>query len=111
MKKKSRNLPSNPFYSDEPAVAKSKMADGMPVPNPNLAGKPNKVTDRDPGHMSGYAGFVKKPKLIVKTPKGPSTKIPGTPAPKKPGTPGTPLRMSGHAGAHRLGTPKPPKLK
>lgn len=99
MKKKARNLPSNPFYSDEPAVSKKQMADGMLVPPP-LYGKPNaKISDRTPGKLSGINNFAKKTKLPAKRAAPVSTKTPGA------------LRMSGHSGAHRVGAAKLPKIK
>lgn len=59
MKKKPRSAPSNPFYSSEPAVSRSKIAAKAPVPA-NLANRPPKTVDKAPGKMSGIAGFVDK---------------------------------------------------
>ena len=96
MKKRIRTQPSNPYYSDEPAVAKGLMADKAPVQNASLGNKPNKIVDRKPGKLSGLAGFTSKSKPAA----GPYAKVPafGTKA-KQPAT----LRMSGHSGAHRIG--------
>lgn len=99
MKKKARNLPSNPFYTDEPAVAKNKMADSMLVPPPLYNRPTGKVSDRNPGKLSGIAGFAKKTKLPTKKPAASGMK-----------TPGSSLRLSGHSGAHRIGAPKLPKM-
>jgi hypothetical protein len=62
VKKRIRTQPSNPFYSNEPAVAKGLMADKPPVQNASLGSKPSKTTPQKPGRMSGFAGFVDKHK-------------------------------------------------
>lgn len=59
MKKKPRSAPSNPFYSSEPAVSRTKIAAKAPVAA-NLANRPPKTVDKKPGQMSGVAGFVDK---------------------------------------------------
>lgn len=106
MKKKVKQTPNIPFYSDEPAVSKSLIADKPAVPG-NLANKPPKMVDKGPGKGSGLAGFVSKTKPIkrpsgIKSPKlGTSVSYP------KQGH----LRMSGNSGAHRIGAPKLPKVK
>lgn len=96
MKKRVRTQPSNPFYSDEPAVSKGLIADKAPVQNASLGNKPNKIVDKKPGKMSGVAEFTSKSKPHA----GSFAKLPafGTKA-KEPAQ----LRMSGHAGAHRIG--------
>jgi len=96
MKKRIRTQPSNPYYSDEPAVAKGLMADKAPVQNASLGNKPNKIIDRKPGKLSGLAGFTSKSKPAA----GSYAKVPkfGTQA-KEPAK----LRLSGHSGAHRIG--------
>lgn len=109
MKKKVRQSPNIAFYSDEPAVSKSLMADKPAVPL-NAANKPPaRVVDKNPGRESGLAGFVSKPHLPK---KGTGVKRPplGATA-KQPPKQGS-LRMSGHSGAHRLGVklPKLPKV-
>lgn len=60
MKKKPRIGPSNPFYSSEPAVSRKKIATQAPVPSAKLANAPAKTVDKQPGRMSGVAGFVDK---------------------------------------------------
>jgi hypothetical protein len=62
MKKRIRSQPTNPFYSNEPAVAKGLMADRPPVQSASLGSKPSKITPQKPGRMSGLAGFVDKHK-------------------------------------------------
>jgi hypothetical protein len=97
MKKRQRQQQAVPFYSDEPAVAKGLMADKPMIQNSSLGNKPNKVVDRKPGKLSGLASFTSKTKPRA----GTTAKVPafGTKA-KSPAT----LRMSGAAGAHRLGS-------
>lgn len=96
MKKRIRTQPSNPFYSDEPAVAKSKIADRPPVQNSSLGSKSPKGVDKHPGRMSGFDGFVSKAKPAAKN----SVKVPsfGSKA-KSPAQ----LRGSNNPKAHRLG--------
>ncbi len=62
MKKRIRTQPSNPFYSNEPAVAKGLMADKAPVQSASLGNKPSKFVPQKPGRMAGVAGFVDKHK-------------------------------------------------
>ena len=97
MKKRIRTPQAVPYYSDEPAVAKSEMADKPAVQNAALGNKPNKVVDKKPGRLSGVNDFTSKSKPRA----GSFAKVPsfGTQA-KEPAK----LRMSGHAGAHRIGT-------
>src|SRR6267142_7107849 len=97
MKKRIRTQQAVPFYSDEPAVAKGLMADKPPIQNASLGNKPNKIVDKKPGKLSGLASFTSKAKPHA----GSYAKVPafGTKT-KQPAT----LRMSGHSGAHRLGT-------
>lgn len=96
MKRRVRTQPSNPFYSDEPAVSKAAIADKPPVPSASLANKPSKPIDKNPGKMSGVAGFVDKHRLHGR--------------PMTPVTSNVPqmgkLRLSGHSGAHRIGGKK-----
>lgn len=104
MKKKVRASNSNPFYSNEPAVARSKMADMDLSPNGNLANSTPKMVDKKPGRLSGVAGFSggHRPKAGISTPTpklGSSAK----------GVPQATLRNSGHPQAHRLGGIKPLK--
>lgn len=108
MKRKVKQTPNIAFYSDEPAVSKSMIADKPPVMG-NLANKPPKPVDKSPGRESGLAGFVSKAHLpkkgtgVTRPPLGTAAK-----QPPKQGA----LRMSGHSGAHRLGMklPKLPKV-
>ncbi|SRR6266849_683944 len=96
MKRRIRTQPSNPYYSNEPAVARGLIAGKAPVPSGSLANQPNKIVDKKPGRLSGLAGFTSK----SKPPTGTHAKVPkfGTQA-KQPAK----LRMSGNANAHRLG--------
>lgn len=98
MKKKVKQQPNIPFYTDEPAVSKSLIADKALVPG-NLSNKSPKMVDKHPDQGSGLAGFVSK----TKPHKG-STHI-------SLAKPKGNLRMSGHSGAHRIGAPKMPKIK
>lgn len=99
MKRRVKAQPSNPFYSNEPAVASSKIASKAPVPNPNLANKPAKAVDTHPGKLSGVVGFVDKGKPRsgpsgIKLPKlGTAAKVPVMGK----------LKVSGHPGAHHIG--------
>lgn len=68
MKKKPRSSPSVPFYSSEPAVSRAKIASRAPVPA-NLASRPPKTVDRNPGKLSGVAGFVDKGRPRTGNPK------------------------------------------
>lgn len=106
MKRKTRTQPSNPFYSSEPAVARSKIASNAMVPNANLAGGANKTTDKHPGRLSGIAGFASKSKPGA-TPAVSS--IPKLGSPAKVPQQGS-LKSSGHPSAHRIGL-KLPKSK
>ena len=58
MKKRVRTQPTNPFYSDEPAVAKGLMADKGLVQNASLGNQTPKMVDKKPGRLSGVAGFA-----------------------------------------------------
>ena len=100
MKRRTRTQPTNPFYSNEPAVSISKIADKPPVLNASLGNKTPKMVDKHPGKMSGVADFASK----SKPPKGNShINLPtlGTKA-KQPAQ----LRLSGHSGAHQIGVKK-----
>lgn len=99
MKRRVRTQPTNPYYSNEPAVSTGQMADKAPVQNASLGNKTPKIVDKHPGRMSGVADFVSKGKPTGKN----TVKVPsfGTKA-KSPAT----LRMSGHSGAHRVGLKK-----
>lgn len=105
MKKRVRTQPTNPYYSNEPAIPISGMADKAMVPAP-IASKTPKMVDKHPAKLSGLADFTSR----SKPPKGnahiSSPKL-GTTA-KQPAQAGK-LRMSGHSGAHRIGGIK--KLK
>jgi hypothetical protein len=62
MKRRVKTQPSNPFYSNEPAVATGMIADKAPVQNASLGNKSGREIDKHPGRMSGIAGFVSKSK-------------------------------------------------
>lgn len=100
MKKRTRTQPSNPFYSNEPAVGTGLIAGKPLVQNSSLGNQPPKIVDKKPGRMSGVAGFASKGKLPSKpshisVPKlGTAAKVP------QQGK----LRMSGHTSAHRIGS-------
>lgn len=102
MKKKVRVKPSVPFYSSEPAVSKKLMADSTMSQSASLGNTPPKMVPKNPGRLSGIAGFSSKHKPSA---PGVNANIPklgtkaSSPASNK-------LRMSGHQGAHRLGAPK-----
>lgn len=102
MKKKIKQKPTVPFYSNEPAVSKKLMADSTMSQSASLGNNTPKMVDKNPGKMSGIAGFTSKHK-----PSAPGAKI----SPPKLGTVAKSpasgkLRMSGHASAHRVGAPK-----
>ena len=78
MKRKVRNEPAVPFYSTEPAVSRTRVADKPIVPNAGLASDVPSTVPKQPARASGLAGFVSK---------------------QKPSS----LRNSGHRGAHRIG--------
>lgn len=107
MKRRIRVQPTNPFYTNEPAVNRSLLADAGMSPNPNLANSAPRMVDKKPGRLSGLANFTSKSKppagnAHISTPKlGTAAKVPAQGS----------LRMSGHSGAHRLGAPKPLKMK
>lgn len=98
MKKRVRTQPSNPFYSNEPAVSRKLIADQGITQNASLGNTAPKMVPKKPGRLSGIAGFASKSRPAVKNnisvPKfGTSAKSPAQGH----------LRMSGHPGAHRVG--------
>lgn len=100
MKKKIKVKPTVPFYSNEPAVSKKLIADSTMSQSASLGNQTPKMVDKNPGKMSGVAGFESKHK--------PSASGIGVSIPKfgsKASKPAT-LRMSGHPSAHRLGASK-----
>jgi len=106
MKRRVRTQPTNPYYTNEPAIPISGIADKAPVQNASLGNKTPKMVDKHPAKMSGVAEFVSHSKPT----KGNShINLPklGTTA-KQPAQAGK-LRLSGHSGAHRIGAVK--KLK
>ncbi len=115
MKKRIRTQPTNPFYSNEPAVARGLIAGKSPVQNASLGNSTPKIVDKKPGKISGLAGFSehKKPRdqKIQKIPQVNPLKSGAakpSPVPKQGGS--GHLRMSGNPLSHRLGI-KPIKLK
>lgn len=77
------------------------MADQSLTQNASLGNQPPKMVDKKPGRMTGVGGFHNTSK-----PKSAPAKL--NTAGKMPGPSKSPpqqgkLRMSGHAGAHRLG--------
>lgn len=101
MKRKVRIEPAIPFYSNEPAVSRTNIADKPPVPNTGLANDAPPGVVTKPSRMSGIAGFADKSGPRHGGAKVAGMKI-GAPSPKQGS-----LRMSGHAGAHRIGLKKP----
>ena len=97
MKRRVRTQPTNPYYSDEPAVAKGLIADKPPVQESSLGSKTPKMVDKHPGRLSGIAGFADKHKPPQQKMQGKAPAFGGKA--KQPSQ----LRMSGHPGAHRLG--------
>jgi hypothetical protein len=86
VKKRVRTQPSNPFYSNEPAVATSKIADKALIPQ--ARGRTPKMVDKNPGKLSGLAGFMShtkpKAKNHVSVPKfGTKAKQPASMKPPK----------------------------
>jgi hypothetical protein len=97
MKRRVRTQPTNPFYSNEPAVSRKEIADQSLAQNASLGNATPKEVDKRPGRLSGIAGFhdTKRPKDHKMTP------VSGKPPGKAPHTPT--FRLSGHPGAHQLG--------
>ena len=106
-KRRVRVQPNNPYYSNEPAVAKNLIADQGLTQNASLGNQPSKMVDKKPGRMSGIANFVDKKRPGAKSATLGLGKTSGSGKP--PGASGVPkqggghLRMSGHPNAHRLG--------
>ena len=110
MKKRIRTQPSNPYYSNEPAVARSEIAGKPPVQNASLGNQTPKMVDKKPGRLSGLANFADKKRPHVQKMQNPAFTAPLKSGAAKPvGVPkqGGNLRGSGHPGAHRLGSIKP----
>lgn len=110
-KKRVRTQPSNPYYSNEPAVSRKLIADQGLTQNASLGNAPPKMVDKKPGRLSGLAGFADKHRPKEQGIKQITSVKPGKP----PGSSKSPiqggLKSSGHPGAHRLGSLKPLKLK
>ena len=100
MKRKIRPSNSNPFYANEPAVARSKIADTTGFGSSGVGASTPKMVDKKPGRSSGVAPFASghKPKAGHTTPviKLGTKDTKGVPQQGK-------LRTSGHPQAHRLG--------
>jgi hypothetical protein len=104
MKRRIRTQPSNPYYSDEPAVAKGLIADKPLVQDASLGNKSPKMVDKKPAKSTGFSGGAgKRPKQTKFKPSSI-----GAPARPKTNvkTPTQHLRMSGHPKAHRIGAIK-----
>lgn len=95
MKRRVRTQPTNPYYSNEPAVATGKMADKSMVQNASLGNKTPKMVDKHPGNISGMGNFVSKGKPHGKN----SVKVPAFNTKAK-----QPASMSPKA--HRIGGSK-----
>ena len=112
MKKRVRTQPSNPFYSNEPAVSRKDIAGRPPVQNASLGNQAPRMVDKKPGRLSGVAGFADKKRPKTQKMQNPAFTAPLKTGPAKPvGVPkqGGHLRMSGVTGAHRIGAMKPLK--
>lgn len=104
MKKRIRTQPTNPYYSNEPAVARGLIAGKAPVQSASLGNQPPKMVDKKPGKLAGLAGFVDKKKPPAKQAHIPALKAGATPAKTKfPTQGGGHLRMSGSPNAHKFG--------
>lgn len=97
MKHRVKTQPTNPFYSDEPAVAKGLIADKPLSPSPSLANKSPKMVDKHPGRLSGIDSFASKSKPPQQKMQGKAPAF-GTKA-KQPAQ----LKVSGHPKAHQIG--------
>lgn len=112
MKRRVRTQPTNPYYSNEPAVSVGQIADKALVQNASLGNKTSKEVDKHPGRLSGLAGFASKSRpptkgMAIQPPKfGSSAKEPAKVSVPKATAPKSPLRMSGVKGAHRVGFKK-----
>lgn len=97
MKKKVRVKPTVPFYSNEPAVSRTLMADRGLTQNASLGNNTPKMVDKNPGRLSGIASFSSK--------SAPKTGSTGITTAKVGATAKSPakLKLSGHAGAHQVG--------
>jgi hypothetical protein len=60
MKKRVRVQPTNPYYSNEPAVSRKMIADQGITQNASLGNSTPKMVDKKPGKLSGLAGFQDK---------------------------------------------------
>jgi hypothetical protein len=80
VKKRVRTAPSNPFYSNEPAVARGKITQAV-NPSPKLSNATPKSVDKKPGRLSGLAGFADKKHPVAA--KGNIPKISGVPGKTK----------------------------
>ena len=110
MKKRVRTQQSTPFYSNEPAVARTLIADRGMTQNASLGNSAPKMVDKKPGRLTGVMGFTEKHRPPAKGMQNPafvkplkSGTAPASPVPK--------LRTSGHPKAHQIGSVKPLKLK
>lgn len=100
MKKRVKYQPSVPYYTDEPAVSKTLIADRPLVQNSALGTNRNKFVDKRPARLSGIEGFASKGRPSAKPPKlglqplGSKSQVPMQGK----------LRSSGHPKAHRIGS-------
>lgn len=113
MKKKARTSNNNPFYSNEPAVSRTKIADQGMGQNSSLGNAPPKMVDKKPGRLSGVAGFAGGHKPASKKPASPAFTAPLKSGSAKPTSfpKQASLKASGHPQAHRLGSVGSIKLK
>lgn len=110
MKRRVRTQPSNPYYSNEPAVARSQIASKPPVQSASLGNSTPKMVDKKPGRAAGVAGFVDKHKPPAKGMGSVPFAKPLKSGTAKP-SPIPKLKVSGHLKAHQIGSVKPLKLK
>lgn len=110
MKRRVKTQPTNPYYSNEPAVARSQIASKPPVQSASLGNSTPKMVDKKPGRLSGVAGFSEKHRPPAKGMGNVPFVKPLKSGPAKP-TSIPKLKVSGHPKAHQIGAVKPLKLK
>lgn len=110
MKRRVKTQPTNPYYSNEPAVARSQITSKAPVQNASLGNSTPKMVDKKPGRASGVAGFSDHHRPPAKGMQNPAFVKPLKGGTAKPSSIPK-LKVSGHSKAHQIGSVKPLKLK
>lgn len=110
MKKRVSTKQTNPYYSNEPAVARNQMADRSLTQSASLGNSTPKMVDKKPGRLSGVAGFSSKAKPPAKAMAAVPFVKPLKSGTAKP-TSIPKLKVSGHPKAHQIGSVKSLKLK